>query len=416
MPLWLMVQVDRWLGGLLVMACAPFAARCRSSPIPILPGFGPNPPARSSANGRDRERRWAAGVAEPRPWSPRVIVVSKFFGMGSVILSVPLLRRLRSKFPAARMLFLSFSSQQKLLTFLPYVDEVRTIRTVPHLFVFDTLRMVWRLRRLGAELYIDLESYSRYTALVSLCSGARVRVGFHTVSLPQRGWLLTHRVYWNPYRHAIDNFLALGGAVGATQGDRSLELRTLTVAEEKKGLAWLRKIDLAPRRYILFAPTSDSVRRLNAYPQDQWLALAELLHRKTGLSLVVIGAKSDPQWGQRRSSERPYLHNLTGRTSFTALLVMVKRAACLVSVDTGIAHLAAVLGVPALTMFGPDTPALYGPVNPRGRIVYANLHCSPCVNLLEGKRSDCRDNVCLTRYSPEDLSEQVQASMLPLAG
>ncbi len=400
MPIWLMVLIDRWLGGFLVLMLAPFAARRVASPIPHHTGFGPNPPADQGG-----------GDGGAREWQPGIIVVSKYFGMGSIVLAVPLLRQLRLQFPSARMLFLSFSTNRKLLAFLPYVDEVMCLRTSPHLFVWDTLKTLWMLHRRRVEVFLNLESYSRYSALFSFCSGAGTRVGFHTASLPSRGQLFSHRVYWSPYRHAMENFLALGGAIGVPPGPRMLELRALKPAEEKKGRVWLRKKGLTPARYILFTPNSDSVKALNTYPRQRWLELADLLYRRSGCHVVVVGAKADPRWTLAVAEARSYVHNLSGKTSFTALMVILKDAACLVSVDTGIAHLAAVLQIPTVTLFGPDAPVLYGPVNPRGRVMYANLHCSPCVNLLEGKRSDCRNNVCINRWAPEAICEEVLATL-----
>ncbi len=407
MPIWLMVFIDRWVGGLLVTLLSPFAVLHRHSPVAHYQGFGPNPPIQDKKVA-SRPPKLVQGQAA---WALRVIVVSKFFGMGSIILAIPLLRQIRARFPSAQIVFLSFQSNQRLLRFVPYIDEVLCIRTAPHLFAFDTLKTVWMLQRKQVELFFELESYSRYSTLISFCSGARTRVGFHTVSLPRRGRLLTHRVYWNLHRHALENFLALGGAVGIPPGDRSLALRGFTAAEERKGLVWLRKKALASRGYILFSPFSDSGKELKAYSKDGWRELAEMLHRRTGLHIVVIGAHADRQWDPKLLGVGNYFHNLTGKTSFTALMVIVEHATYLVSVDTGITHLAAVFHTPTLTLFGPETPELYGPLNPRGQVMYANLHCSPCLNLLEGKRSDCRNNVCINQWSPEEICKKVLAGL-----
>jgi ADP-heptose:LPS heptosyltransferase len=244
---------------------------------------------------------------------------------------------------------------------------------------------------------------------MNFCSGAATRVGFHTLSLSSRGRLLTHRVYLNPYRHAMENFLALGGAVGIAARDRALALRSFRAAEERKGFVWLRKHGLTPGRYVLFSPLGDLVKALKSYPEDRWAELADALYRQAGCPSVVIAATADRRWDLKVSRVRNYLHNLTGKTSFTALMVLIKHALCLISVDTGIAHLAAVFQVPTLTLFGPETPQLYAPVNPRGQVVYANLHCSPCMNLLEGKGSDCRNNVCINQWTAQEVCQRVVA-------
>ena len=393
-----MRQVDRWLGGLLVILLAPLALLWRRSPLPHRPGFGPNPPP----TGRPAE----AGGLTPHP----VIAVSKYFGMGSIILAVPLLRAIRRQYPTARLIFVSFASHRELLAYVPYVDQVLTIRTSPLGFIKDTLKVLWRLRRTGVDLFFDLEFFSRYSALMNFWSGAAVRVGFHTLSLASRGRLLTHRVYWNQYRHAADNFLALGQAVGIPDGDRTLELCPLTPADARDAQIWLQQHGLTPHRYVVFNPHGYTLPHLNAYPAAHWRTLAEVLHQRSELHVVYVGVSADHGPGSAEiliPDRQPHIHNVIGQTTFNMLIALLQSAACVISVDSGIAHLAAVQRVPTLTFFGPDSPTVYQPLNARGEILYQELHCSPCVNLLQGKESDCRDNVCINRWTPEALVERV---------
>lgn len=390
--------IDRWVGGLLILLLAPWAALNRRSPIPHVAGFGPNPPPT------------AGRIPRPPSRAPSLIVVSKYFGMGSILLAVPLLRQLRSQFPSARIVFVSFSTNRDLLAYLPYLDEVLSIRTSPLAFGWDTVKVWWALRRRRPDLYFDLEFFSRYSALMNYGSGAATRVGFHTMSLQARGRLLTHRVYWNPSRHAAENFLALGAAVGVPAGAPILGLRTLSASEEAAGLTWLRQQGIVTP-YVLFGPQANTVPHLNSYPPDQWLALAAQLHERLGCQILCVGATPDPRWIPPRPSTQPYLLNLSGRIEFQILAILIQRAAAVVSVDNGLAHLAAVFHVPAVTLFGPETPTIFRPLNPRGVVLYADLHCSPCINVLEGKRSDCRDNVCVTRWSAKEVCERVLTVM-----
>ncbi len=387
-----MRQIDRWVGGVLILLVAPCASLRRASPLPHLHGFGPNPSTPVVPTGRLR----------PQP----TIVVTKYFGMGSILLCVPLLRQIRRRFPLAHIVLVSFSANQELLRFIPYVDETLCIRTAPHVFIVDTLSTLWRLRRARPDIFLDAEFFSRYSALMSVGSGASVRVGFHTLSLAMRGRLLTHRVYWNPYRHAAENFLALGAAVGIQREKLVLELRDFSSAEEANGMAWLRQQEISDR-YVVCNPHGNTLRHLNAYPTTQWLALAERLQTRLGCQIVFIGSKVDPDWDVKLDHPRAYLHNLSGRTNLTTMMVILKHAQGIVSVDSGVAHLAAVFQTPTLTLFGPDTPRLYGPLNPKGETMYAGLHCSPCANLLEGKKSDCEDNVCINRWSAEEVCEKM---------
>lgn len=397
----LMRWIDRVLGGFLVVILARVLGHGRPGACAQQPGFGPNP-----APGSDQRPAALPDV--------RTIVVTKYFGLGSILLLVPLLRGIKQRFPAGRVCFVSFASNQELIDRLPFVDTSIGIRTSLRHFVGDTLRALWRLRQLRPELVFDAEFFSRFSALMSVGSCAATRVGFHTMSLKSRGRLQTHRVYWNASRHAVDNFLALGAAVGLATGDRSLALPT-SAEEVRADQAHLAREQLTPGRYILCSPHAHSLAPLKHYPVERWLALTRLLHQRTGLPVIFVGSRVSPEQDVPMAGLNGIARNLTGRTPLAALLALIRHAGCVISVDSGVAHLAAVFQVPALTLFGPEAPETFGPLNPRGRIVARRLHCSPCLNLLEGKVSDCRDNICINRWTPEELAEQAVA-MLSAAG
>jgi len=405
MRIGLMRHIDRWLGGFLVMVLSVPAAWRQSTPVLHDTGFGPNPPGAG-----DREASVPAPDRPVRADGRPLILVSKYFGLGSIVLSVPFLRQIRQRFPSARLVFMSFASNRELLTFLPYVDDVVCIDTSLRRFPWDVLRTVWRLRRAKVDLCFDLEFFSRFSALMSFFIGSPTRVGFHTSSLPARGRLLTHRVHWNPFRHASENFMALGGCVGIPPGEADLALRALSADEQQRVSAWLREQQLT-EPFVVCSPQADTLEQLKAYPPERWRELADAVHQRTGYQVVFVGSQQDPTWNPRTDREAAYLHNLGGRTSLTTLMGLLKRAACVIGVDSGVPHLGAALGVPTLTLFGPETPELYGTLNPLGDVVYAGLHCSPCVNLLEGKQSDCRSNVCISRWPASELCDRAIALM-----
>jgi hypothetical protein len=91
------------------------------------------------------------------------------------------------------------------------LDNVLTIRDTSlfHL-VWDTVAFLFWARRKGIDTVIDLELFSRYTALMTGFSGGSRRVGFYRFYQEglYRGEMLTHRVAYNPHLHA-KNFIAL---------------------------------------------------------------------------------------------------------------------------------------------------------------------------------------------------------------
>ncbi len=79
-------------------------------------------------------------------------------------------------------------------------------------------------------------------------------------------------------------------------------------------------------------------------------------------------------------------------------------ASILITNDGGPGHFAAMTPMPAITLYGPETPLLYGPLSKNTVNLYANVSCSPCLTAYNHRNSPCDgDNVCLKLIKPEQV-------------
>ena len=143
----------------------------------------------------------------------RTILVIKFFGMGSILLSSPFLASLRNRFPKARILFLTFEQNRGLAVRLPYGLEIRTIRTTaPILFFKDVIRTLFQLRLASIDAVFDLEFFSKFSTLISALTFSKIRIGF---ALPTfwRRQNLTHGVTLDKTDHVANVFRRQLGAI-----------------------------------------------------------------------------------------------------------------------------------------------------------------------------------------------------------
>src|SRR4029078_13351294 len=69
----------------------------------------------------------------------------------------------------------------------------------------------------------------------------------------------------------------------------------------------------------------------------------------------------------------------------------------------GPAHFASLTPIKSITLFGPETPVLYGPLGPDAVHLFASLACSPCLSALNHRSSPCTDNQCLKAISVEEV-------------
>ncbi|MEO8168961.1 MAG: hypothetical protein ABI623_11985, partial [bacterium] len=119
---------------------------------------------------------WATGLwnllfrrSTPALDSIESILVIKFFGMGSVLLSSPFLSELRKRFPSAKLFFLSFSSNKEILERLPYGLTILCISTESAWgFVRDIISVARLLRREPISVVCDLEFFSKLSTLLSV--------------------------------------------------------------------------------------------------------------------------------------------------------------------------------------------------------------------------------------------------------
>ena len=98
---------------------------------------------------------------------------------------------------------------------------------------------------------------------------------------------------------------------------------------------------------------------------------------------------------------------LGGKTTLRQLMVLYTLAEILVTNDSGPAHFAAVTPVHVITLFGPETPALFAARTPRHQAIWAGLACSPCVNAYNNRQSCCQDNVCMKQITVEQVFKEV---------
>ncbi len=344
------------------------------------------------------------------------ILVVKFLGMGSILLATPLLRRLAQAYPGARITFLTLESNAELVRRLEWVDDIVVVPS-------SGLRaLLWRvpsllssLRRERFDLALDLEFYSRLSNLVSWGSGARRRIGFF-VRARWRGSLLTDSVYFNarlPYAEAV---WALLRPLGLNDSQRPASTPPQIQPDEEQAAAARLVTYGVPEEGTLVVVNVNAsdlcVER--RWPGERFARFVERFGREVSTvdRFVFIGAPSETATvkavlDEVATESLPLCLDLSGRTSLLELMVLLQRAALLVTNDSGPMHLAASQGVPTLSFFGPETPELYGPQGDNHLIFYERHWCSPCLSVYNAKIAMCHgQNECMRRIELDSVMSQ----------
>ncbi len=364
------------------------------------------------------------------PVRPQRVLLVELSEMGSAIIVDPAMQKLKNA-GKAELFFVIFDKNKPSLKLLNSVadENIFTIREsgiVP--LAVDTLKFFWWCRQRRIDSVIDLELFSRYSALLTGLSGAVNRVGFHAFHNEglYRGAMLTHKVSYNPHQHIARSFIALVNALLSDKpevpysktliSDEEIKLRQVSVSAEQKAamLARIREdyagFDAAKQQVVLINPNASEL-----LPQRRWMKdrYAELMRRIVAYSpsavVVITGAPAERAEAEvlrgQVGSERCV--NFAGRVKFTELPALYSVSQLMVTNDSGPGHFSSVTALPTFVLFGPETPALYGSLG-NSTPIYAGLACSPCVSASNHRKTACSDNVCLQAITVDRVFSTIQ--------
>ena len=319
--------------------------------------------------------------------------------LGDTVMAVPALRAVRAAFPEAQVLlagpWVALLADQGLGDMLVAYPRAWSGR----------LRAADTVRSFGADTVVLLPS-SFEAAASAMYWGGRRRIGF---AGDGRRWLLTDAPPRpEPRQHQVDEYLRLVGVLGAVAAAREPRL----TPPEAYADARQRARDLLLHNGAPEGKPMVGVHLGAAYgPAKVWdrerIVEFGRLAPSLGVIPVLLGAPSDEPAATAVQAEAP-MASLVGRDSPDLLPAVLAEMAALVCGDTGVAHLAAALGTPVVTLFGPTDPALSAPLG-RVAVVRHAVPCAPCFY-----RACPIDHPCMRGISAAEVGARL-AALVPEA-
>jgi ADP-heptose:LPS heptosyltransferase len=366
------------------------------------------------------------------PQTPKRLLFIELSEMGSAILVDPAMRNAQAR--GAEIFFLIFKSNRASLTLLNTVKP-ENIFTIDSSslggLIKDTLRFLWIARWKRIDTVIDLELFSRFTALLTGLCGARRRVGYHIFHGEGlwRGFMLTRKVHYNPHIHITKNFLSLIHAAFAKEievpfskihiADSEVRLEQAVIHPEvlEKVRARIEKkakeaniaYEYGKSRLILINPNASDLLPQRRWAQQRFSELIQAVHQRYPDDLILItGSPAEFVYVDkvRAVANVKNALNFAGQVSFAELPPLYTLSDVMVTNDSGPGHFSAVTPLRTVVLFGPETPALYGSVG-NSIAITANLACSPCVSAANHRKTPCHDNVCMQAITVDQVLEKV---------
>jgi len=366
------------------------------------------------------------------PEVPQKLLFIELSEMGSAILVDPAMRNAQAR--GAELFFLIFKSNRASLTLLNTVKP-ENIFTIDSSslggLIKDTLKFLLLAHQYRIDTVIDLELFSRFTALLTGLCGARRRVGYHIFHGEGlwRGFMLTRKVHYNPHIHITKNFLSLIHAAFAKEievpfskiqiADSEVHLEQAIIDPvvlskvreriEKLSATFGITFKQGKQRLILVNPNASDLLPQRRWAQQRFSELIQGLNQRYPNDLILItGSPAEFDYVEkvRAVANVKNALNFAGQVSFAELPPLYTLSDVMVTNDSGPGHFSAVTPLRTVVLFGPETPALYGSIG-KSIAITANLACSPCVSAANHRKTPCHDNVCMQAITVAQVLEKM---------
>ncbi len=350
------------------------------------------------------------------------ILVTLLTEMGCLVLAKPMFEELKTRYPEAEIHILVFDRSTGVLDVLDLVppENVIVVRNSSFpAFVADSLKALRRIRKAKIRTLVDCELFSRVSSIFSILSGASIRVGFHPLNQEglYRGSFINRRVQYNPHLHIMHQYRTLAAAIPAgTQPagkrifDSALpELEPVSFSDEELR-QYRDELEAAhpvvkDRKLILVYP-GGGLLPIRAWPLDRFIQVCRAMIDE-GHAVAIVGREVEDAQLQQILAEvdsNRCLDLVHYTPTIRHFLILLHQSSLLLTNDGGPGHFASLTPMPAIVLFGPETPALYGPLGANIHNLAADCSCSPCVTAFNHKRSACDgDNQCLKAISVDEV-------------
>jgi len=366
---------------------------------------------------------WGRPQATLDPARVGRILVFAYHGLGNFIMYTPALKRLRERYPDARIDLQVGNNTgcEEVLAGAGLFDNIYNYPYGAGARVW--LRRALEIRRTRYDVTInEFHSHSWRLAMIAVHSKALFRVG-HVTS---PGWprhssrfsfIFNLPVLMAEDEHEIDRYLDLMTALDAREAALAVArpFIHLTDADRKFASAYMVRAGIEPGAEVVgMQPGTSAAMRWKQWPIDRYRVLLErLVNEKPAVRVILFGNPLEV----RMSTElvRGLECRVTiaaGQTSVKQVAALIERCRWLLCNDSGLMHVAAAVGTPVVAIYGPTDIRRTRPWGEGHVIIRHEMPCSPCFRLEgEDELRRCPHHNCLMTITPDEVFGKVVGAL-----
>lgn len=303
------------------------------------------------------------------------ILVVRLRSIGDTVLATPSLKALKRFAPSAQVDILLEDWVAPVLEGFEHVDDVLTVKRDS---TASRLQVARQLRARHYDVAYNLHGGTTATLLIR-ASGARHRVGYAKYQYSQ---LHNHlapapSLLWGQSKiHSVEQQLGLIGWTGVPVTDRPSSHLAITSDAQAKIATRLGSIGFSEQPFALIHPAAAFATK--QWPVEKFARVAEHLGSQ-GLPTIAILAPTETDLANRLQENSGARIEAFCDLSLPEVTALAARARIFVGNDSGIAHMVAAVGVPAVVIFGSSNVVHWAPWSKvPAAMVREEMDCQPC--------------------------------------
>ena len=296
----------------------------------------------------------------PQQLKPFRILIRSSNWLGDAVMSVPAVRAIKKGRPDAHVTILA---PKKIAPMWKLIPEVDKILSLPNKSLFSAVRLIGRQEPFDAAILLP----NSLRVALEVWRVPR-KVGYHGHT---RAWLLNQIVREprrpGPPEHHATRFLRIADDCGADVDltrDVSSALTQTSNIKRQTFVGLCPGAEYGPAKRWLPERFAEAAAAISAQTKTKW---------------ILFGTKKDKAIGETIATALgDNCSNRIGQTTLEQLIEELRGCRALLSNDTGTMHLAALLGMPVVAIFGSTEPALTAPLGNGHVVLRHHVECSPC--------------------------------------
>jgi heptosyltransferase-2 len=336
----------------------------------------------------------------------KILIIQTAF-LGDVVLTTPLMKAVRKKYPKSKIFFLLIPQTEELLKNNPYIDRIIAYdKKGKEKEVFGFLNLVKMVKSSEFDLAL-IPHRSFRSALIAYLAGIPQRIGFDKSS---GAFFFTQKMKYIQNQPEVKRNLSLLETDIPSENDCLPELFPSEddfIYIEELFKSWDVKEE---NKIVGIAP--GSVWNTKRWLPERFGKVAEALIEKLGAKVIFIGGKEDEKLCLEIASNmksKPLI--AAGKTSPLQSASLISRCKVILSNDTAPMHIAVARRVPVVAIFGSTIPEFgFAPTGKNDLVIQKEIYCRPC-GIHGRKKCPEKHFRCMKEITTDEVFEAVSQKL-----